>query len=144
MKYLIMASRNLTDLDSTLQPLAREFLAQCASANITAAIDCTWRSGEEQNDDYAKGVTKAKAGESPHNCVDATGNPAARAFDIYITNPDGTLNWNTASLPWEQAVQIGLGLGLISGSNFKDIIDFPHFELPNWRNGAIFNTISPT
>lgn len=124
-----MASRDINDLCPQLQPLAREFLAQCAAAGILAHIDCTWRSVEEQNDDYAKGVTKAKGGQSPHNCTDPDGVPAARAFDIYITNADGTLNWDTTSLIWEQAAEIGKNLGLFWGGDFKDIIDYPHFQI---------------
>lgn len=136
-----MSSRDINDLCAELQPLAKEFLAQCQAQGINVHIDCTYRSGEEQDEDYAKGVTKAKAGQSAHNCVDTQGNPAARAFDIYIQAQDSSLLWDTSDPLWQETVQIGEKLGLISGSTFSDIVDFPHFELPNWKNGAIFNII---
>ena len=135
-----MASRDILDLCPELQPLCREHLAQCKSAGINAEVDCTYRSCEEQNDDYAKGrtspgniITNAKGGQSAHNCTTPDGEPAARAYDIYILQDDGTLNWDTKSLPWEQAVQIGEGLGLTAGAKFTTVVDFPHFELPNWK-----------
>lgn len=135
-----MASRLLTDLDPRLQPLCREFLAQCAAQGIKAGVDCTYRSEAEQNDDYAKGrtapgsiITNAQGGQSAHNCTLPDGTPAARAFDIYIQNPDGSLNWNTKSLPWEQAGEIGRSLGLQWGGDFNSIKDFPHFELKDWH-----------
>lgn len=136
-----MPSRNLADLDPVLQSLCKEFLAQCASAGIKANVDCTYRSNAEQDADYAQGrvtpggiITNAKAGQSAHNCMAADGTPAAKAFDIYITNDDGTLNWDTTSLPWETAGQIGQGLGLVWGGAWEgNLVDYPHFELVNWK-----------
>lgn len=132
-----MSSRDISDLDPILQPLAQEFLAQCQAHGINAHIDCTYRSGEEQDADYAKGVTKAKAGQSAHNCVNIQGNPASRAFDIYLINTDGSLNWDTTSPVWQQQAKIGKALGLIWGGDFINIKDYPHWELPNWRNNPI-------
>lgn len=136
-----MPSRDINDLDPALQPLCREFLAQCQAQGINAKIDCTYRSDEEQNADYSKGrtapgpkVTNAQAGQSAHNCTLPDGTPAARAFDIFIENADGTLNWDTGSLQWEQAGEIGVNIGLEWGGGWKcSLRDFPHFSLPNWK-----------
>ena len=80
-------------------------------------------------------ITNAKGGESPHNCM--LGNtPAARAFDFAIKKPDGKLTWDGESPAWQRAIEIGEGLGLVSGRSFK-FRDYAHFELPHWgQNGA--------
>ena len=38
----------------------------------------------------ACGPSKAGAGQSPYNYVDANGNPASRAMDFGVFDPDGT------------------------------------------------------
>lgn len=131
-----MASRDINDLCPELLIICKEFLAQCTAANISVHIDCTYRSDEEQNDDYAKGrtvpghiITNAKAGQSAHNCKTSDDTPAARAFDIYILSDDKTLNWDISSLSWQTVIQIGEGLGLTCGAHFKSIPDYPHFQL---------------
>lgn len=132
-----MASRDINDLCPEMQPICREFLAQCKAMGLNAAVDCTYRSNEEQNDAYAKGrtaageiITYAKAGQSKHNVMGTDGNPASRAFDIYLTNADGTLNWDATSLPWQKAIEIGRNLGLVCGADWPHPKrDCPHFEL---------------
>lgn len=138
-----MASRNITDLDPTLQPIAQEHLQQARDlpGGAHMFLTCTYRSNEEQNEDYAKGrtapgniITWAKAGESPHNCTLADGTPAAKAYDIAIENADGTLDWSGSSVAWQEAISIGQELGLESGTTFPPgKQDRPHFQLFNWR-----------
>lgn len=138
-------SRTITSLDPRLQPKCSQFLAQCAAENINVFLTQTYRSNLEQDTDYAQGrtapgkiVTNARAGQSPHNCTDVLGNPAARAFDFGIKNKDGSLDWNAADTQWKRAIDIGVSLGLISGSGFhtsdgKLLADNPHLEMPNWK-----------
>lgn len=125
--------------------------------DATAFITCTYRSNEEQDFEYAKGrtakgipckcggkvnfigscprhpfgymVTKAKAGDSPHNCV-KDGKPNAMAFDFAIRLPDGSLDWDTNHL-WIKAINVGQALGLQSGVKWKDAA---HMELVGWRD----------
>lgn len=130
-----MSSRNIDDLHPDMQPLCREFLARCNSHALGVRISCTYRSNEEQDAEYAKGrtapgnkVTNAKAGESKHNFT-IDGKPSSKAFDIYITNKDGTLNWDSTSLPWQMAGEIGEQLKLSWGGRWKKIKDYPHFEI---------------
>lgn len=134
-----MPSRLLTDLDPTLEPIARKFLSACAAEKLGVFISCTYRSNAEQTALYAQGrtapggiVTGAKAGQSPHNCVTAAGKPAAKAFDIAITGADGALNWNSKSAAWTRAGAIGVALGLEWGGLFKGFVDSPHFQLKGW------------
>jgi peptidoglycan L-alanyl-D-glutamate endopeptidase CwlK len=137
-----MASRAITDLDPALQPLAQQFLDQCAAAGLEAILSQTWRSPAEQDADYAEGrsepghiITDAKGGQSPHNCTLPGGTPAARAFDFALYAPGGqSLDWNPTDDQWQTAIAIGESLGLVSGSTFHgQLIDNPHLELANWK-----------
>jgi peptidoglycan L-alanyl-D-glutamate endopeptidase CwlK len=136
-----MASRAITDLDPALQPLAQQFLDQCAVAGLEAILTCTYRSNEEQATDYASGrttsgpiITDEEPGHSAHNCTDAQGSPAAKAFDFALYAPGSeTLDWNASDAQWQTAISIGESLGLVSGSCWKTLKDNPHFELPNWQ-----------
>lgn len=137
-----MASRNINDLDPILLPLAQQFLALCFSNGIKAILIQTYRSSDEQNADYAQGrvvpghkITNAKGGESPHNCCLPNGTPAARAFDFALYGDDGKhLDWDATDDRWQKAIEIGKGLGLVSGSTFHGIQDNDHMELPDWKS----------
>lgn len=139
-----MPSRAITDLDPTLQPLAQQFLDQCAAAGLEAIITCTYRSNAEQEEDYAKGrttdgpiITDEPPGHSAHNRTDANGNPAAAGFDFALYAPgEKSLDWNASDDQWRTAISIGQQLGLVSGSCWPGLRDYPHLELPNWRQQA--------
>lgn len=135
-----MASRLISDLHPDLQPLCKQFLADCAAESIKVGISCTYRSNEEQDADYAKGrdepgkiITNAMAGESPHNTT-LDGKPASLAFDFFIYAPNGsTLDWDAEDEQWRRVIEIGQDLGLISGSTFN-IKDTDHMEMPFWKD----------
>lgn len=150
-----MSDRAINDLAPAMQAMAQKFLYQCsvdpALAGYKVFIDQTYRCEADQNAAYAKGrnaygvvinkkqiITNAKYGESPHNCVDKDGNPAALAFDFAIETVDGKLDWNAGDPVWRRAIEIGTAMGLVSGASasFKaaHLVDSPHLELPHWRN----------
>lgn len=135
-----MPSRSIEDLHPDMQPLAHQFIDNCRSQGIDAFLTCTYRSGEEQDADYAKGrtepgriVTNARAGQSPHNCTNENGSPAAKAFDFAIRDPDGKVDWKPHDADWQAAIRVGKALGMVSGGDWKSIKDWPHFELKNWK-----------
>lgn len=136
-----MASRLISDLDLRLQPLARQFLDQCAAAGLHAIITATYRSNEEQTADFAQGrttdgpiITDEPPGHSAHNQKDEDGNPAATGFDFALYAPGGkSLDWNPSDQQWQTAISIGKSLGLLSGSCWKTPKDYPHLELQSWR-----------
>lgn len=135
-----MASRLISDLHPTLQPLCQQFLDNCAHAGIKVGISCTYRSTDEQDLDYEQGrtlpgriITNARGGESPHNCT-LNDKPASKAFDFFIYGPDGsTLDWDATDYKWQRVIEIGQDLGLISGSAWKSK-DNDHLELFGWKN----------
>ena len=137
-----MTDRNLSDLHPDLQPLCQQWLDQCnadpvfVAAGATVFITQTYRSDAEQDADYAKGrtapgviITNAKAGQSKHNFTLPDGTPASKAFDFGVKNADGSCDWSPFDPLWQRAIAIGESLGLISGSTFHSIKDFPHFEI---------------
>lgn len=136
-----MSDRNLDHLHPDMKPLCQDFLVQCMAEGINAFVTQTYRSDAEQNADYEQGrtapghiITNAKGGQSPHNCTLPDGTPAAKAFDFGIKLGDGSLDWDASDGQWQRAIDIGEGLGMVSGSTWHSIKDNPHFELPNWRD----------
>lgn len=141
-----MASRNIKDLDPALQIIAQRFLDLCninpvfTAMRSTVFLTQTYRSSNEQNVDYAQGrtepghiITNARGGQSAHNCCATNGTPDARAFDFGIKRANGSLDWDPRDDLWQRAISIGKSLGLVSGSDWHSLKDYPHLELPAWQ-----------
>lgn len=135
-----MASRKLSDLCPELKEVAEEFIEQCAEAGIDVLIYCTYRSNEEQDKEYEKGrdskgniinrqqvTTYAKGGGSKHNRME-NGKPSSRAFDC-VAMRNGFCLWSSAAPEWKKMGEIGRGLGLEWGGDFRNLKDRPHFQL---------------
>lgn len=126
------------DLHPIAYELFLDFAFEMHAAGINYAITSTYRNDEDQNALYTSGrekpgpiLTNAKAGESPHNKT-LNGKPAACAFDIAIKK-NGKLDWDTNNPDWKKAGELGVKIGLEWGGNWIDFKDYPHFELPNWK-----------
>jgi len=89
------------------------------------------RSWSEQDALYAQGrttpgaiVTNVAGGRSWHNfglAVDlAPDDPTKPGFQI---------DWNAAHPQWKRLEQVGISVGLFSGSLFRSFPDAPHFQL---------------
>lgn len=154
-----MASREIKDLSPEMQVLYNKFNDRCRrdtwllKNGISILLICTYRSNEEQAKLYAQGrtapgpiVTRAKAGQSKHNCTTASGAPAAEAFDV-VPLRAGKMIWGTAGRGinddptdddtndlevWQRVGAHGVAVGLkwygSPGSEFKE---FPHFQSPH-------------
>lgn len=146
---MLVPSRNIEDLDPILQPLCRQFLADCKAAGLNIYVTCTWRSYEYQADLYSCGrtqaqldaagvkaraqpnrpkVTNAKPGQSKHE-VTKDGKPAARAFDIVPLDGSRKAIWDAKNPAWAAAGAIGQRLGLEWGGSWVSFKDYPHFQL---------------
>ena len=101
-----------------------------------------YRSGERQNELCASGESKARAGESAHNCTNEDGGAESMGVDI-IPYPsgykDGQAMLLLAGHIISTAERMGIDLtcgcdwdrdGMVLDTNFKD---FWHFELTHWR-----------
>lgn len=150
---VVYPTRDLSLLDPGLKTLCDAFLAECKAQGLSVIVTQTHRSAEYQNQLFAQGrtqaeldrlgikakarpdlpkVTNSSSGKSAHEWT-KNGQPWARAFDIAIKNPDGSLNWDSSTTPWKKAGAIGLKLGLDWGGAWSGFIDPPHFQLKNWR-----------
>lgn len=124
-----VSEKRVALLHPPFQQLARQFLEECAKAGHKLRVTYGLRTMAEQAALYAQGrtapgaiVTRAKAGESPHNY--------AAAIDVVFLLPDGKVNWDG---PWAAIGAIGERLGLVWGGSFRGFVDRPHFEWRDWR-----------
>ncbi|MES0175721.1 M15 family metallopeptidase [Mesorhizobium sp. M0006] len=89
-----------------------------------------WRTMDDQNSAYVRGVTKAKAGESAHNW--------GCAVDIV----HGIKGWDLSIAQWKIIAHVGKelatqnGLRLVWGGDWQ-FWDPAHWELANWREHKI-------
>lgn len=133
-----MTDSAINDLDPRLQPIANQWLDQCAAAGLKVRITVTWRSATDQNDAKIKGLSKASAGNSPHNVCLPDGAPASRAWDFASYEKDGTYITNGTDPSYAYAGSIAMNLGLVWGGIWtvdRDGCgpDFDHCEMTLWR-----------
>jgi hypothetical protein len=136
-----MTDRNPTDLDPALQPIAAKVMmaGNAAIAPSKVAITVTWRSPSDQQAAKAAGLSKAGAGQSPHNCTLADGTPAARAFDFAIFDENGAYVTDGRDSRYAAVGQIAVAAELEWAGNWtleKDGCepDYDHCQMANWRS----------
>lgn len=131
---------DINQIDPAFRPLVSRWLFAVAAAGLYARITVTYRDAADQNQVEAEGLSNAGAGQSPHNCVDADGNPASRAIDFAIFK-DGTFSdyiTNGSDPRYAQAGQIAIGLGMWWGGSWTKAVDgcgpdYDHIEMANWQ-----------
>jgi hypothetical protein len=141
-----LTSNSLTELDPAFQPVAQAIVDSCNAqlAPSYMRVTVTYRSPADQNAAEACGKSKASAGQSPHDCVDADGNPMARAFDFAVFAPDGTYITRGADARYAQcgtiakAVGQAQGMPVTFGGDWTPETDgcepdFDHCEMTAWR-----------
>lgn len=128
-----MTDRSLDDLCPQLQTLYAQWLANCTAAGLNVRAIVTWRDAADQNEAKAEGLSNAAAGDSPHNCVDANGNPSSKAFDFAVFTAAEEYITDGTDHRYAEAAEIGKQLGLVWGGDFSSIFDPDHLELPNWN-----------
>ena len=127
-----MADRDLTHLCPALQRLVPVFVQKCLENGITVKIIVTYRDSATQNAVKKLGLSNAKAGQSPHNCIDAQGRPYSKAFDFGVFDGSKYIV-NGSDARYAAAGAIGVSLGLVYGGNWKSMQDMDHLELAQWR-----------
>lgn len=125
-----MTDNALSDLDPRLQIIAQQWLDLCAAAKINVRITVTYRDADAQGAAYDKGLSNAKAGQSPHNCC-IDGKPASRAFDFAVFS-DGQYITDGTDLRYRQAGEIGKSLGLEYGGDWHKP-DHDHLQMSSWK-----------
>lgn len=109
-----------------------KWVAAFRGANNDAHISACGRGKEDQERDFAKGVSRAHWGQSPHNY-----NAAVDWFRI--TQAGGA----AFDRPWFQAKFATLNdPQLLWGGSFTSFPDFPHVEIQGWRIAAQDGSLS--
>lgn len=131
-----MTDRNIADLCPAMQTLYAQWLAACTAAGLNVKAIVTWRSPADQNAAHEAGLSNAVAGQSPHGCCDADGNPASLAWDFGVFSTDGSYVTDGTDPRYAEAGAIGKQLGLVWGGDFHSIFDPDHLELADWKNNV--------
>ena len=129
-----MTDSKLSDLCAGIRYLAQSFVTRCNASGLTCKITVTWRDPAAQDAAKAAGLSNAAAGQSPHNCVDANGNPASQAFDFALFSGE-TYITNGEDPRYKQAGMIAESLGLVWGGRWHHP-DFDHCELVDWKTNT--------
>jgi hypothetical protein len=92
--------------------------------------------GEWEETDPTKVVTRAKPGTSAHNVVTREGMPASLALDVVPLTPDGRAAWDTPAETWTRLYELAADCGLDPygdawGASFPT--DKGHVEEPGWK-----------
>lgn len=117
-----------------------KFASACKDVALDFLITCVWRNEVAQAQLFNQGrttpgpiVTCAQAGQSAHNVVDYKGAPASMAFDVApLTH--GKIDWSRNNWQWHKMGEIGAASGLEWAGNWTNFSEFPHFQVPNWRD----------
>lgn len=121
-KWSKTSQERLNTCDTRLQDLANLMLER---SEFDLTITCGHRSPEDQKKAYCEGRSKAKPGQSKHNCF------PSHAIDI-CPYP---INWDSNDRRWtEMALNAmwcagKLGFEITWGGSFKNLKDCPHLEL---------------
>lgn len=111
-----------------LSDLIHKLAEQLSNEGIEIEVIQGFRTIAEQQALYEQGrtkpghiVTNAAGGHSWHNF--------GLAVDCVVENLDGSIDWNDSHPAWKRMEEVGVSLGLVSGANWKRIVDAPHFQL---------------
>jgi peptidoglycan LD-endopeptidase CwlK len=119
----MLLDRRLTTLDEKFRPLAVELLARCVEAGIPVLIVNTRRTATEQAELRRKGLSWVR--ESKHQlglAIDIA------PYEVYLAHGADKVLWNAEDPLWGKLGEIGKGLGLTWGGDWK-ARDLGHFEM---------------
>lgn len=126
-------SRDLGELNPTVQAKCKAFIQLCKEAGIDVLITSTYRDDESQDALYAKGrtapgpiVTNAKGGESFHNY--------RVAFD-FVPIVDGKAQWNDSKL-FECCGKLAESVGLEWAGKWAHFKELAHCQLTGGKTLA--------
>lgn len=109
-------------------PLIVTFVDKFRAANPDAHISACGRSQADQDADFAKGVSRAKWGQSAHNY-----NAAVDFFRLTLAQGASfDANWYKTVL----GPAIKQNPNLVWGGTFTSIVDLPHCEVAGWAQEA--------
>lgn len=105
----------------------RRLVARFRKLGVPLFAHCFVRSDAEQSALFQRGLTKARAGESPHN------------YGLAVDIVHGTKAWDLSHRQWEVVGHVGkevaaqLGVKVEWGGDWR-FYDPAHWEIANWRD----------
>jgi peptidoglycan LD-endopeptidase CwlK len=129
-----VSNTRISQLDPSMQPLANLAVNLMYMKDQPVRVVQGLRTFEEQDALYAIGrtthldrspVTNARAGQSAHNF--------AKAIDVYPLESGKVVIPPASDSRWHVIGETGTSVGLKWGGDFKRLKDYPHLEMPNWR-----------
>ena len=125
MAYTKTSKARLATCTKELQQIAYELEKKYPSLQVT----CGHRDKAAQDDAYARKVSKAKFGQSPHNTY-----PSQAVDFVFIEG--GKCNWdlNKYKELGKVAVEIGKKLNIpVESGAFWKFVDGPHLQRSGWK-----------
>ncbi len=122
-----MASRKLEDLDSRFRPIAEKVIQQCHDAGVQVTVITTLRNLDEQKSAVAHGVSwtlNSKHLPQPPENKSLAVDLCPTELLIRASQPAATpyeKQWSPEHPDWWVIATIGVGLGLRSGMDWRDI-----------------------
>lgn len=123
-----MTDRNLDDLHSILEPLCRQFQAECEVDGLKVIIIETWRSPAREDQLHAQGITNA-TGKTCKHCFEINGKPASKAFDFAVLDENNRVVDDGTDDRYTHAGHLAKKLGMTWGGDFHKP-DYDHCEIP--------------
>lgn len=112
-----MTDRNLDDLHPLLEPMCKQFLAECEVKLLKVIITETWRSPEREDELHAQGITAA-TGRTCKHCFTINGTPASKAFDFAVLDENNRMVTDGRDDRYTLAGHIAKVIGMIWGGSF--------------------------
>jgi len=122
-----MVDRNLDDLHPSLEPLCKQFLAECAASLLHVIITETFRDPAREDQLHADGITKA-TGLTCKHCFTINGSPASKAFDFAVLDENNRMVQDGKDERYSLAGILGKKIGLHWGGDFTHP-DYDHMEI---------------
>lgn len=123
-----MTDRNLNDLHPLLEPICKQFIAECQAVGLNAIVTETWRDPAREDQLHAQGITAAR-GDTCKHCFMLGNVKASKAFDFAILDEQNRMVEAGTDERYSQAGLIAGKLGLLWGGNFHRP-DYDHCEIP--------------
>jgi peptidoglycan L-alanyl-D-glutamate endopeptidase CwlK len=108
-------------------PELQEFARSVRHSDPEAHVSWAYRGKQDQEEALARGTTRAKFGDSPHNYLPAL------AVDFFRITPNGLAEWNAEWLKARLAIPARAS-NLVYGGDWKNFKDWPHVEVADWKS----------
>ena len=123
--------RNIGDLHPILQEKIKQLKKLCQTNGLKIGISECLRTKAEQDALYAKGrTTKGSIVTNAKGSTYSSMHQWGIAFDFYRN--DGKGAYNDSDGFFKKVGSLGKSIGLMWGGDWRNPVDKPHFQLPDW------------